>query len=222
MPTQDLPPGKWIQIEVADSGNGIPPEMLSNIFEPFFTTKGEGQGTGLGLAQVYGIVQQHDGFIDVDTELGKGTTFSLYFPELSTNENNANTSDRAVLQVGQGQRILLVEDDPETRKALANSLALMNYDVVEAVNGREAFEILTTEADEVDLVLSDTVMPEMGGIALYHAIREQKLNIPVVLLTGHPLSKEMESLQTLGLSGWLPKPTDLVTLSYLLAEALAV
>ncbi len=220
MSIQDLPPGNWIQIEMADSGNGIPAEIISNIFEPFFTTKRDGKGTGLGLAQVYGIVQQHEGFIDVATEIGQGTTFSLYFPALSIDENTGNTSDRSVLQVGQGQRILLVEDDPDTRQALANSLALMNYNVVEATNGREALEILATEVDEVDLVLSDTVMPEMGGIALYHAMREQKLSIPVVLITGHPLSKEMENLQTLGLAGWLPKPIDLVTLSYLLSEAL--
>jgi two-component system, cell cycle sensor histidine kinase and response regulator CckA len=220
MPVQDLPPGDWVQIEVADSGSGIPPEALPQIFEPFFTTKAVGQGTGLGLAQVYGIVQQHDGYIDIITQVGQGTSFFLYFPAFNTGESAAETPDRSVLQLGQGQKVLLVEDDPATRQALLDSLILLNYEVVAASNGREALAILATKGDEVELVLSDTVMPEMGGVALYHALREQKLSIPIVLLTGHPLSKEMENLQALGLAGWLPKPLDLANLSYLLAEIL--
>jgi signal transduction histidine kinase/CheY-like chemotaxis protein len=222
MPVQDLPHGKWIQIEVSDSGDGIPSEAFSHIFEPFFTTKAEGRGTGLGLAQVYGIVQQHGGYIDVATEIGQGTTFFLYFPVLNTGENTTDVSDKSALPLGQGQRVLVVEDDPTIRKALQSSLAVLNYEVMVAANGREALTFLATRADEVDLVLSDAVMPEMGGIALFHAMQEQYPTILVVLLTGHPLSKEMESLQTLGLAGWLPKPPDLTSLSYLLAKALTV
>jgi CheY-like chemotaxis protein len=222
MPVQDLPHGKWIQIEVSDSGDGIPSEAFSHIFEPFFTTKAEGRGTGLGLAQVYGIVQQHGGYIDVATEIGQGTTFFLYFPVLNTGENTTDVSDKSALPLGQGQRVLVVEDDPTIRKALQSSLAVLNYEVMVAANGREALTILATRADEVDLVLSDAVMPEMGGIALFHAMQEQYPTIPVVLLTGHPLSKEMESLQILGLAGWLPKPPDLTSLSYLLAKASTV
>lgn len=222
MPVQDLPPGNWVQIEVTDSGDGIPPEVLSHIFEPFFTTKEVGEGTGLGLAQVYGIIQQHEGYIDVTTKEGQGTTFFLYFPALNTGEKATDTQDKALLQLGQGQRVLVVEDDPATREALLDSLAQLNYEVLAATNGREALTFLATQAAEIDLVLSDAIMPEMGGIALFHAIREQNLTIPIVLLTGHPLSKEMENLQVLGLAGWLPKPPDLVNLSYLLAEVLAV
>ncbi|MEJ2749266.1 MAG: PAS domain S-box protein, partial [Anaerolineae bacterium] len=220
MSVQELPPGSWIQIEATDTGSGIPPEALSNIFEPFFTTKKEGQGTGLGLAQVYGIIQQHEGYIDVATEVGKGTTFSLYFPALDPGDSATSTPDRTALQLGQGQKVLVVEDEPDTRMALVESLALLNYEIMEATNGREALAILAAKADEVELILSDVVMPEMGGAALFHAMREQKLNIPVVLLTGHPLSKEMENLQALGIAGWLQKPPDLVNLSYFLAEVL--
>jgi two-component system, cell cycle sensor histidine kinase and response regulator CckA len=222
MLVRDLPPGDWVQIEVADSGSGIPSEALPLIFEPFFTTKNVGQGTGLGLAQVYGIVQQHDGYVDVTTEVGQGTTFTLYFPVLATGERTVDISDRASLQPGQGQRVLVVEDDPATREALVDSLTLLNYEVMEAANGREALKILDAKAGDIALVLSDAVMPEMGGVALFHAMQQQKLTIPVVLLTGHPLSKEMENLETLGLAGWLSKPADLVNLSYLLAKVLAV
>lgn len=222
MPVQDLPPGNWVQIEVTDSGEGIPQEALSHIFEPFFTTKEVGEGTGLGLAQVYGIVQQHEGYIDITTEVGQGTTFFLYFPALNIGAGTAELPERGTLQSGQGQKILLVEDDRATREALLDSLAQLNYEVLAATNGREALTILAAKADEIDLVLSDVVMPEMGGAALFHAMREQNLAIPIVLLTGHPLSKEMENLQALGLAGWLPKPPDLTNLSYLLAKALTV
>ncbi|MAU01049.1 MAG: hypothetical protein CL608_28220 [Anaerolineaceae bacterium] len=221
MPVQDLPPGDWVQIEVADSGEGIPQEALSHIFEPFFTTKQVGEGTGLGLAQVYGIVQQHEGYIDITTEVGQGTTFFLYFPALNIGTSPMEIVERGELQSGQGQRILLVEDDHTTREALLDSLAQLNYEVLATTNGREALTFLAAKANEIDLVLSDVVMPEMGGTALFHAMQEQNLTIPIVLLTGHPLSKEMENLQKRGLAGWLPKPPDLVNLSNLLAKLLA-
>ena len=179
-----------------------------------------GAGTGLGLAQVYGIVQQHEGYIDVATKIGEGTTFVLYFPALTIGSNVIEMPVKGTLQSGQGQKILLVEDDTATRGALRDSLAQLNYDVVLAKNGREALAILATQAAQIDLVLSDVVMPEMGGVALFHAMNEQHLTIPVVLLTGHPLSNEMENLREMGLAGWLPKPPDLVSLSNLLAKNL--
>jgi PAS domain S-box-containing protein len=221
LPVGYMPPGKWIQIEVKDSGSGIPPQALPQIFEPFFTTKEVGRGTGLGLAQVYGIIQQHEGYIDVVTRVRQGTTFSLYFPALAAGEKVAVTPEGTSLQEGQGQLVLVVEDNPAIRQALVGSLGFMNYEVIEAINGREALTILETRASDIDLVLSDVVMPEMGGIALLHAMRQRKLEIPVVLLTGHPLSREMENLQALGLAGWLPKPPTLVNLSKLLAQVLA-
>lgn len=130
--------------------------------------------------------------------------------------------DKVALHLGQGQRILLVEDNQATREALRDSLDQLNYEVLAATNGREALTILAENSSGFDLVLSDVVMPEIGGVALFHAMKEQNLTIPIVLLTGHPLSKEMEDLQTMGLAGWLPKPLDLVNLSYLLAKILTV
>ncbi len=218
---QDMPPGDWVQVQVADSGSGISPEVLPQIFEPFFTTKEVGQGTGLGLAQVYGIVQQHEGYIDVATKVGQGTTFTLYFPTLDTGESVAVTHDNASLQKGQGQTVLVVEDHAATRQALTDSLVSLNYEVIEAANGREALTILETRVTEIDLVLSDVVMPGMGGIALLHAMKQQNLTVPMVFLTGHPLSEALEDLRTLGLAGWLPKPPDMVNLSLLLVKVLS-
>jgi signal transduction histidine kinase/ActR/RegA family two-component response regulator len=220
MPIIGMAPGKWVHIQVADSGSGIPTELLSKIFEPFFTTKEVGVGTGLGLAQVYGIVQQHDGSIDVTTKVGQGTTFALYFPALDIGEKAPLTIDSTLLQQGQGQMVLVVEDDPAARQAIVSSLLFMNYEVMEATNGQEALTILSTKANDIDLVLSDTIMPQMGGIALLHAMRQQKLTTPMVLISGHPLTREMKKLQKLGLAGWLPKPPHLESLSQLLAQVL--
>ena len=217
----DLPAGEWVLVQVADSGSGIPPEAMLQIFEPFFTTKAAGQGTGLGLAQVYGIVRQHDCFIDVRTTVGEGTTFSLYFPVLEGDANLKNPLNMDSLKVGQGQTILLVEDNPITRQAFVDSLILLNYEVIEATNGREALAILEALGDDIALVLSDAVMPEMGGIALWHAMRQQELVRPMILTSGHPLDKEIGELQKLGLAGWLPKPPELTRLSQLLAQVLA-
>ncbi|MCA9924135.1 MAG: PAS domain S-box protein [Anaerolineales bacterium] len=219
-PIRDMQPGDWIQIEVADTGSGIPPETLPQIFEPFFTTKEVGQGTGLGLAQVYGIVQQHKGYIDVKTKVRQGTTFTLYFPTLQLGKETTVMPDKTLLKHGHGQMILVVEDDPATRQALIDSLALMNYRVIHAVNGREALSVLDTKAGDIALVLSDIVMPEMGGVALFHTMRQKNIAIPLVLLTGHPLSKELGNLRALGLADWLSKPPDIVKLSHSLARIL--
>jgi two-component system cell cycle sensor histidine kinase/response regulator CckA len=221
MPIRDMPPGNWVKLQVSDSGSGIDPEVKAHIFEPFYTTKEIGQGTGLGLAQVYGIIEQHEGYIDVETEPGQGTTFILYFPSMAAQENLADLPNKDELQKGQGQLILLVEDHDTTRQALFDSLEMLEYKVVEAANGREAMAILEKLKTEIDLVVSDIVMPEMGGVSLLHAMREQNITTPLIFLTGHPLDHEIEDLPNFGLTGWLLKPPNLTALSNLVAQALS-
>jgi PAS domain S-box-containing protein len=220
MPIRDMPPGNWVKLQVSDSGSGIDPEVKAHIFEPFYTTKEIGQGTGLGLAQVYGIIEQHEGYIDVETEPGQGTTFILYFPSMAAQENLADLPNKDELQKGQGQLILLVEDHDTTRQALFDSLEMLEYKVVEAANGREAMAILEKLKTEIDLVVSDIVMPEMGGVSLLHAMREQNITTPLIFLTGHPLDHEIEDLPNLGLTGWHLKPPNRTALSNLVAQAL--
>jgi two-component system, cell cycle sensor histidine kinase and response regulator CckA len=212
--------GEWVRIAVTDTGEGIPPDVLSHIFEPFYTTKEVGRGTGLGLAQVYGIVKQHEGHTDVATKVGAGTTFTLYLPALLERQPEAQALETRASVQGQGETILVVEDNADLRKAMVESVKWLNYRVREAADGREALDLLEQGGSEIALVLSDLVMPEMGGAALFHTMRQRGLMLPVVMLSGHPMEREMESLREQGLAGWMLKPPNLVQLSQLLAREL--
>jgi two-component system cell cycle sensor histidine kinase/response regulator CckA len=219
-PVRDMPAGEWVRVTVSDTGTGISPDSLPHIFDPFFTTKAPGEGTGLGLAQVHGIVGSHQGFIDVATEMGKGTTFTIYLPALRAAQADAAQLVMDSLVIGDGETILVVEDNRDARSAVAESLKLMNYRVVEAANGREALEVLEERAGEIALVLSDVVMPEMSGTTLLQTMRARELTVPVVMLTGHMLGHELEGLRARGIADWIPKPPNLEQLSLVIARAL--
>jgi PAS domain S-box-containing protein len=223
----------WIRLMVSDTGTGIEPDVLPHIFEPFFTTKGPGEGSGLGLAQVYGIVRHHEGYIDVTTKVGEGTMFTIYLPALETHQPEVQImKDQAFVQ-GAGETILVVEDETTLRQALVENLELLNYNVLEAADGHEALDVLTHSqgrglgaieercaSRDIALVLSDLVMPEMGGQALFQAMQQRGLNVPMVILSGHPMESELGSLEGRGLAGWMLKPPDMEQLSQLLARVL--
>lgn len=211
--------GEYVQVTVADTGTGISPKVLPHIFDPFYTTKAPGEGTGLGLAQVHGIVGQHEGHIDVRSQVGVGTTFTIYLPALAI-QTPVFSPEKSVNPEGNGEMLLVVEDNPELRSALVTTLDALNYRMLEAANGLEALAVLTTHGDEVALVLSDVVMPEMGGIALFHALKEKGWTQPMILLTGHAMKDEMKSLREQGLRAWLLKPPDLGQLTQAIARAL--
>jgi PAS domain S-box-containing protein len=217
----EMAAGEWIRVTVSDTGGGIPPDALPHIFEPFFTTKAP-LGSGLGLSQVYGIVGQHGGRVDVETRPGEGTTFTIYLPAVPMERPDTSDSlpQLPSLIRGQGQTILVVEDNNVVRKVLVESLKLLNYQVLQATNGQEALAMLEQYRDEIDLLLSDVVMPEMGGVALLHALKEKGLAVRVVMLTGHPVRKQMEELRAQGMIDWLPKPPRLEQLAEVIARAL--
>ncbi len=211
--------GEWVQITVSDTGTGIPPEVLPHIFEPFFTTKAP-LGTGLGLAQVHGIVGQHDGYIGVDTSVGKGTTFTMYLPALPAHSLETSVTERPSIVEGQGEVILVVEDNADVREALVDSLRQLNYQTLEAADGHEALTIYAQHAEEIALVLSDVVMPGMGGITLLHTLKAQGLSVPIVMMTGHSLQKSKEELCAEGIAGWISKPPNLEQLAEVVGRAL--
>jgi two-component system cell cycle sensor histidine kinase/response regulator CckA len=215
-----MKPGEWIRLKVSDTGTGIPPEVLPHIFEPFFTTKEPGEGTGLGLAQVHGIVGQHEGHIGIKTRVGEGSTFTIYLPALEVRPARRPSQNIAAAPKGHGQLLLVVEDEPTLRDAMNQVLTLLNYRTLEAKDGQDALELMHEQGDQVALVLSDVVMPVMGGIALFHALREQGWTTPMILLTGHPMDKELDALSELGLTAWMTKPPSLERLATAIDTAL--
>jgi signal transduction histidine kinase/DNA-binding response OmpR family regulator len=218
-PVPGMEPGRWVCLTVADTGTGMTEEVKAQIFEPFFTTKERGQGTGLGLAQVYGIVKQHGGYIDVQTEVGVGTDFHIYLPvhdaERPSEEGEASSALR-----GGGETILLVEDHDDLRSAGRQMLEDLGYCALAAANGREALRVLTNSA--VDLVITDMVMPEMGGKGLVRELARRCPGLPVLAVTGYTLGEGVEELREMGFSDVLRKPFDASALSQAVRRVLDV
>lgn len=214
----DMPEGNWVCITVRDTGEGMPDKVLQHVFEPFFTTKAPGKGSGLGLAQVYGIVKQHKGFIDVASQLNKGTTFAIYLPE--TGDKMTPALPPVSQPEGQGETVLIVDDNLYLIEAMADILTMMAYKTHQANNGVEALAFLQAHPDSVDVILSDLVMPEMNGHDLWHAMQEMGLKTPMIIISGHPLeSAAVQEMLAEGVSGYLSKPPDMQELRLLLREA---
>lgn len=172
-------------MQVTDNGHGISPEHLEKVFEPFFTTKEVGKGTGLGLAMVYGIVQSHHGAIEVDSSPDKGTCFSIYLPIYSGEKTSTLPNIQQGLAIGQGEMILLADDDANVLSTFTEALHAMNYQVLTARNGREAVEMFRQHADSIDLVILDIIMPEMKGPQAAERIRKAKPNAKILFVTGY-------------------------------------
>jgi len=205
-PCPDLPPGSWIVITVRDDGDGIPEEVLPHIYEPFYTTKPIGQGTGLGLAQVYGIIKQHGGYIDVSSQVGEGTKFAIYLPALAEAKTERRHTEPFSSLDGMGKVVLVVEDDNATLAALRALLESKNYDVITARDGFEALQQFERSNALISLVVSDVVMPQMDGLALYKALQERAPDMKILFVTGHPLEGENQALLEGGDVHWLQKP----------------
>lgn len=179
-------PGSFVCLSVSDSGSGISPEILPKIFEPFFTTKDVGKGTGLGLATVFGIVQQHQGWINVYSEVNHGTTFRVYLPRLAKNAG-AKSSQLALTDIGRGnETILLAEDDPALRVSIRKILSQLGYRILEAPTGVKALEVWRENRDEIRLLLTDLVMPDgMTGKDLAKRILEENPQLKVIYMSGY-------------------------------------
>ena len=180
------PPGRYALVRIEDSGSGIPPEIMDRIFEPFFTTKGAGKGTGLGLSMAYGIVKQSGGFIEVASVEGKGSTFRLYFPEADPAPAAATALPEAEPEHRSGgETILLVEDADAVRSVVRRALTRMGYRVLEASNGPQAIGVALEHANEIDLLLTDFVMPQMGGRELIDRLLDLGLRPRILIMSGY-------------------------------------
>lgn len=221
-PLPDISPGDWVCIQVRDTGKGIPPEAMAHLFEPFFTTKPVGQGTGLGLAQVYGIIKQHGGSIDVHNQPGAGAMFSIYLPALAVSAPVAPVPlEGWDDKLGNGETILIVEDDRDARHALSSLLETYNYRMLTAENGRVALDLILAQEQKIDLVISDLIMPEMGGMELYHRLNGGRKSLRFLFITGHPMDEDNQALLEAGRVAWLQKPFSGFELTRLMRRLLS-
>lgn len=198
-----LEPGKYIELEVRDSGCGIPREKLARIFEPFFTTKEAGAGTGLGLSTVYGTVQQHKGAIDVYSEVGEGTVFKMLLPLSFRGGDLAKDA----IEVPYGTGCILVVDDEDIMRFTAKEiLEKYGYTVILAENGKEAVEQFCKNESMIDLVLLDMIMPVMNGRDCFKQLKRIDPQVKVVLSSGFLREEDFQEMMQDGLSGFIRKP----------------
>jgi two-component system, NtrC family, sensor kinase len=180
----NLKPGDYVELSVADTGHGMTAEVRERIFEPFFTTKPVGKGTGLGLAMVYGIVQQHEGAIHVYSEPNLGTTFKIYVPIIEAGEHKT-TTEAAPASVGGGETLLVAEDDPMVRDVAERVLKRVGYTVISAADGQQALDLFEARHEDIDLVILDAVMPKLGGFDVYRRIKDEWPETRVIFCSGY-------------------------------------
>ena len=212
--------GRFVCISVSDTGCGMDETTLKRIFEPFFTTKAAGKGTGLGLAMVYGIVAQHRGWVEVESQVAKGTTFCVYLPASSRVEKEAHGDGSHSIQRG-GETLLVVEDDASVRRLLVRALHTLGYRVLEAANAREAMAMWRDNGKQIDLLFTDVLLPEgMTGLELAEEIRKEEPGLKVVISSGY--NQELSQSGKLGAPGvlYLPKPYQLSKLGSVLRDSL--
>ncbi len=201
----EVKPGPYVLLTVSDTGHGMDKQTVERIFDPFFSTKEVGKGTGLGLATVYGIVKQHKGYITCCSEPGKGTLFKIYFPAIETKEQLQTVSEETVPKGGT-ETILLVDDESALRDLGRSILNSFGYQVIEAVDGKEAVRIYQDQRENISLVMLDLIMPEMDGEHCLTEILKLNPKARVLIATGLLDHVAKESVIHRGASGSVPKP----------------
>jgi PAS domain S-box-containing protein len=202
----DARPCRYTVLSVADTGTGIPPEIVDRIFDPFFTTKGVGKGSGLGLSTVVGILHSHGGFVTVASESGAGTEFKAYLPSAGETALSALRQTPPPAPLGRGELVLVVDDEPAICETTRELLELHQYRVLTAVDGRQAMDVFLKEREHVRLVLTDVMMPVMGGVALVRALRALEPDLKVIAASGMDHDGKRTELAALGVSEILMKP----------------
>jgi CheY-like chemotaxis protein len=204
-------------VKVTDTGIGMSSEIMQRIFEPFFSTKDE--GTGMGLAMVYGIVKNHDGAINVHSEVGKGSTFKIYLPAVEKKVTEERTEREEELPHG-SESILLVDDEEHVRNVGRAMLESFGYRVYLANDGIEAGKIYAEKKNEIELVLLDMVMPEIGGKETYRRLKKIDSDVRVVLISGYSINNQVREILNEGAMDFIQKPFDVKTLASIVRKVL--
>jgi nitrogen-specific signal transduction histidine kinase len=213
-------PGKYVMLTVADTGAGIPPEVVSRIFEPFFTTKETGKGTGLGLSTALTIVRSHGGFINVYSEPKKGTEFTVYLPAIEAARPEQAEKRGVELPAGHGELVLVVDDEEAIRQITKGTLETFGYRVLTAGDGTEAVALYAQNLDEVAVVITDMMMPFMDGPATIRAIRKMNPRVPIIAASGLAAGDKAAEAAAIGVHTFLPKPYTADKLLKALADIL--
>ena len=198
--------GRYVRINVTDTGIGIPREILAKIFDPFFTTKASGKGTGLGLSTVLGIVKSHGGFVTIASKIRKGSTFSIYLPSTTENPKPAKPQDDSPVPPGKGEVILVVDDEASICKMARTILTSTGYKIITASDGKEALDLFKKHDGAIHAVLTDLAMPAMDGVALTRALRELSPSLPVIASTGQSAELRYKEMRHLNVRSFLSKP----------------
>ncbi len=201
---KDLPEGRYVHLRVSDSGTGIPPEVIHRIFDPFFTTKKQGEGTGLGLSMVYGIVKAYGGMVRVQSQPNAGAVFSVYLPAID--QNSAPKADPVAVVPRGREQILFVEDEDILMEMAQDILEELGYAITAVSNGAKALEVFSRQSDRFDLVITDMTMPGMTGAELAREILKLRPEIPIILYTGHSDLITEEEAINLGIREYMMKP----------------
>jgi CheY-like chemotaxis protein len=202
----DAQAGPYVVLEVADTGSGIPKEVLAKIFDPFFTTKEQGKGTGLGLSTVMGIVKSHGGFLKVSSEVGRGTSFRAFVPASIDARLLEEPSLVRHFRRGSGELLLVVDDEASIRNVTSTMLRKHGYEVVLAGDGTEALALYVQRQAEISAVLTDVAMPHIDGVALTRALMRLNPKVRVIASTGFGDNARMAELRSLGAAAFLSKP----------------
>jgi len=212
--------GPYIMISVSDSGQGMDRETQARIFEPFFTTKEKGKGTGLGLSTVYGVIKQSGGYVFVQSELGRGTVFTIYFPRVDGPSQARNTPQVSLTEGGGSETILLVEDEDSVRQLVRETLESRGYRVLEAENGNAGLALAASHADTIHLVITDVVMPGLSGHELAQQLKPARPGIKVLYLSGYAQDAFPSPLPADSQKAFLQKPFTLQSLARKVREVL--
>ncbi len=217
-PAPDMQPGAYLRLSVSDTGHGMSKEVMGHLFDPFFTTKGPGQGTGLGLSVVHGIVKSHGGAITVESEPGKGSTLTVYLPRLE--RKTASETDKETSAPTGNERILFVDDEGLIVEMAEGMLKGLGYRVVSKTDGREALDLFKANPEGFDLIITDQTMPHMTGVELAQEMIGMRGDIPIILATGFSHRVDADSARAAGIRAFVMKPLTRSEIAHTIREVL--